>query len=187
MWSVRPSVLAPGSTLGARPRVALSSAQIVVHGSNTETKRRQTSTRLRDFRLWMVLRSNILPESHSRAIENYPQSCRAAQVVRLSGSTLGRSADQDRDRDSVRAAVTDFGLLCVRHAARGMSTVRCESGASTLVRWQAPIDDDLPLVPGRLGQANVLAERGRSVRYDLAERVSLGKTRGQHGVWSTAT
>ena len=42
-------------------------------------------------------------EPHSRAIENDPQFCRAVQVVRLQEDSMGRSSNQDRDRDIDRA------------------------------------------------------------------------------------
>src|SRR3990172_638367 len=63
-----------------------------------------TSTRLRDFRLWMVLQDIVQPESHSRAPENYPQSRPAVQVLRLPRSAMGRSPQQNGHRDFDRTA-----------------------------------------------------------------------------------
>jgi len=45
-----------------------------------------------------------------------------------------------------------------------------------------PPDDDLPLVPGWLGEATFMEGCGRCVRHELAERVSFGKTCGFVGV-----
>ena len=77
----------------------------------------------------------------------------------------------------VRAVVADRGLLRLRDAAGGLSDVRREGGASSLVRRQEPADDDLPLVPGRLGEAALVERGGRGLWHDVAERVPLGKTR----------
>ena len=84
-------------------RVASQQSSTPFHQATTSipsVSREQTSTRLRDFRLWMVLESIFQPESHSRATENYPQFPRAAQVVRLPRRTMGQSPDQDGDRNS---------------------------------------------------------------------------------------
>jgi len=156
----------------------------------------------------MVLQHIVQPESHSRATENYPQFCRALQVIRLQEGTMGRCHHQDRDRDIDRAAcerptnllkmrptgaglrpsgrasvrvcpaVADRGVLRLCHAARRLSDVWRVRRTRSLVRWQESIDDDLPLVLGGLGQATFLEGRGRRVRHDVAERVLLGKTRG---------
>jgi len=159
----------------------------------------------------MVLPSIIQPEAPSRATENYPQSCRAAQVVRVPRSAMGRSRDQDRHRDSdraagqrpgkmfglrpgcawvrppgrasvrVRPAVADRRLLCLRDASGRMPDLWREGGAGSLVRRQAFVDDDLSLVSGRLGKAPFLERGGRGLWHDVAERVSLGKTCGVVG------
>ncbi len=125
--------------------------------------RESISTRLQDFRLWMVLQHNTQTESHSRAIKDYPQLRRATQVVRLPRSTMGRSQDQDGHRDSDRApcqrscdllelrpagarlrpsataavrvctAVADCGFLRVRDAACELPAVWGEGGKGPLV------------------------------------------------------
>jgi len=164
------------------------------------------------FPVMDVVSKHHPPESHSRAIENYPQFCRAAQVVRLQEDSMGRSSNQDRDRDIDRAegkqpsdllglrlqdirlrpaiaapvrvcaAVANQGLFRLRNATSRLSKVRCEGGKGSLVRWQEPIDNDLPLVPSGLGQATFLERGCRRVRHNLAECVSLGKTGGFMGI-----
>ena len=119
---------------------------------------------------------------------------------------MGRSRNQERDRNSDPAAVqrsTDLfevrvpgtglrsvtgasirvcavianrGLLRVGHATCRLSDMRRDSGASSLVRRQEPVDHDVPLVFGGLSQAALVAGRGRGVRHDVAECVSLGQT-----------
>ena len=151
-------------------------------------------------------------EAPSRATENYPQFRRAVQVFRLQEGTMGGLRDQDRDRNPDRApserpwdllrlwegsarlrsfadpavrvcpAMADCGVLHVCHATRRLPDVWRESGASSLVRWQEPVDHDVPLVLGGLGQAAFLERGCRRVLHDMAERVSLGKTRGFVGV-----
>ena len=74
-------------------------------------------------------------------------------------------------------AVADRGVLRLCHAAGRLPAVRRNGRACPLVRWQEPVDHDVPLVLGRLGQAAFLERCGRRVRHDLAERVSIGKTR----------
>ena len=159
------------------------------------SSREPTSTRLQDFRLWIVLQSIIQSESYSRATENYRQSRRAAQVVRLpearwadpetkteieipiqarAAARLRRSC---RAPVRVRAVVADRGLLRLRHAACRLSDMWCESGAASLVRRQGRVDLNVAVVFGRLGQAALVEGRGRSVRHDVAERVSLRNTR----------
>ena len=149
-----------------------------------------------------------LPEPPQDATNNYPQSCRVFQVIRLRKSQMGgrrRSADnRSEDRTSqeratdllrlraprtrlrptagatlrVRAYVGYCGVLRVRDAAGRVSDLRREGGAGSLVRRQEPIDHDLSLVPCRLGQAALLERSRKCLSHELAERVSLGKTRG---------
>ena len=160
----------------------------------------------------VVARHHPAGDANSRATENYPQFCRAAQVVRLPRSAMGRSGDQDGDRDTdraagqragdllglrpggprlrppgrasvrIRAVVADRSVLRVCNASGRMPEVRREGGAGSVVRREEPVDHDLSLVPGRLGQATFVEGSGRGLWHDLAERVSLGKTRGFMGV-----
>ena len=125
------------------------------------------STRLQDFRLWMLLRNDFQSESHSRAIENYPHFCRALQVVRLPGSSLGRLPDEARDRNpdqvaeeqpgdllgllregawirplggapvQLRAVVADSGHFCVYDSAGEPPDLRGDGGTGSLVRRPA--------------------------------------------------
>jgi len=146
------------------------------------------------------------PEPHSRATKNYPQFPGAAQVVRLPRSTMGQLQGKKRDRDSdratsqrpsdllglwpaslwlrpscrasfrVRAVVADRGYLRLRDASGRLPDMWRESRKSSLVRWQEPANDDLPLVFGWLGPATLLEGRRRGIRYHMAECVPLGKT-----------
>ena len=148
-----------------------------------------------------MLPSIIPPEKHP-----------AVQVFRLQEGTMGRLQDQDRDRNTDRApsdrpcdllrlrqstarlrpfadpavqvcpTMADRGVLHVCHATRRLPDVWRESRACFLVRRQEPVDHDIPLVFGGLGQATFLEGCGRGVWHDVAERVSLGKTRGFVGV-----
>lgn len=125
---------------------------------------------------------------------------------------MGRSRNQGRDRDSDRAAgqwscdllrlrqagtglrpsatpsvrvcaaVANRGVLCLRDATCELSAVRRESRAGSVVRRQESLDDDLPLVSGRLGQASFVERRGRRIWHDVAECVSFGKTRSFVGI-----
>ena len=83
----------------------------------------------------------------------------------------------------VRAVVANRGLFRIHHASGRLSQLWCEGGTSALVRRQEPIDNDLPLVPlaGWAKSAFVEGSR-RRIRYDVAERVSVGKTRGFMGI-----
>lgn len=158
------------------------------------------------FSVKMGLQQLVFPEPPQDATEDYPQSCRVFQVVCLQKSPMGgrrRGAD-DRSSDRsppqrttdllglrpnaarlrpiagamlrIRALLGDCRALRVCDATGRVSNVRRESGASSLVRRQESTDHDLPLVSGRLGKA-AFVERGRvCLRYDLAKRVSLGKT-----------
>ena len=84
-------------------------------------------------------------------------------------------------RSDVSSSCRCGGSPCtssMRCGGWSVRAVRREGGASSLVRRQESIDHDLSLVPGPLGQA-AFVERGRlCLPHDLAERVSLGKTRG---------
>ena len=81
-----------------------------------------------------------------------------------------------------RAGVGDHGVLRLCDAPGGLPDVRRDRRASPLVRRQASIDDNVPLVPGGRGQASLLEGCGRGVWHDVAERVSLCKTCGFVGV-----
>ena len=149
-----------------------------VSASIPSVNRNPRSTRLQDFRLWMVLQDIVHWESHSRAIENYPQSRREAQVVRLRRGALGGFRNQGRARNSdpaasqrpphllevrmqsaglrsviaatihVRADMGDRGVFRLCDAAVRLPDVRRDRRASPLVRRQEPIDHDVPLVSG---------------------------------------
>ena len=164
------------------------------------------------FPVKMVLQEIIFSESPQDATEDYPQSGRAFQVVRVRKSEMGRGRRRNVDRGvdrgpqewaadllrlravcgglrpaaraafRVRPAVGDRRVVRLRHAAGEMPGVRREGGASSLVRRQEPVDHKLPLVPGELGQAALLAGGGLCLRYKLAERLSLGGTGGFLGV-----
>ena len=99
--------------------------------------RKQRTTRLRDFQLGIVLQNIVQPESHSRAIENDPQLRRAAQVVRLPRSPMGRPPNQDHDRDSDRAASQwPPPLLRLRQGSTGLRSSATTSVRTTL--WAVP-------------------------------------------------
>ena len=69
----------------------------------------------------VVVKHHPSRESHSRATENYPQSRRETQVVRLPGGTLGQRRYQDRDRNSDRfASQQPAGLLGLRPDCTGL-------------------------------------------------------------------
>ena len=48
-------------------------------------------------------------------------------------------------------------------------------------------DDQLPLVPGALGEASVVGGGGRHLPHHLEKRVRVGKTRGFVGRWCIGT
>ena len=64
------------------------------------------------------------------------------------------------------------GVVSLRDAAGELPDLRRQGGASSLGRRQVPFDDELPLVPGPLGQAAVVEGSGRRVSHDLGQRVS---------------
>ena len=70
------------------------------------------------------------------------------------------------------------GVFSVRDAAGRLPDVRRDGRTSSLGRRQVPSDDELPLVPGPLGQAAVVEGSGLRVSHHLGQRVSCGKTRG---------
>ena len=74
--------------------------------------------------------------------------------------------------------VGDRRVLRVCHAACGLPTLRRDGGASALGRGKVPLDDQLPLVPGPLGEAVVLGGGGRDLPHHLEKRLRVGKTRG---------
>ena len=61
--------------------------------------------------------------------------------------------------------------------------LRGDGGASALGQRKVPFDDQLPLVPGPLGEAFVLAGGGVDLPHHLAKRVRVGKTRGFLGLF----
>src|SRR6185312_3254552 len=142
---------------------------------------------LRAGRLWMELLQLHPPETSQDATLDYPQPSRAAQVVRVrKGQLRGRRAatnDGDRDPASrqwscgvfrlrptsarlrslaaaalrVRAAVADRDILRLRLAACGLPNLRRGCRAGSLEQRQEPVDHDVSMVPGPLGQAAGLA------------------------------
>src|SRR5918996_1034878 len=95
----------------------------------------------------MTLQHNIHREPPQDATQDYPQSGRAKQVFR------------------------------VCPAASGLSSLRREGGASSLVGWQEFADEDVSLVPGRLGAAFELAAGGGGLLHHLGPRACRGATR----------
>jgi hypothetical protein len=79
-----------------------------------------------------VARHHPSGETHSRATENYPQSRRAAQVIRIQKSAMGRSPDQNRRRDSDRTAGQRPGdLLGLRPGGAGLRPAALAARASS--------------------------------------------------------
>ena len=122
-------------------RVASQQSSTPFHQATTSIpslSREQTSTRLRDFRLWMVLQSIIQPESHSRATENYPESRGAAQVVRLPRGMISPTPEQ-RPRSKFRSihgpTVTPFARSA---GAKRRVTIGCRPGGSDHPSGGAP-------------------------------------------------
>ena len=60
--------------------------------------------------------------------------------------------------------------------------LRGDGGASALGQRKMPPDDQLPLVPGPLGEAVVLGRGGPHLPHQLEERIRVGKTRGFLGL-----
>ena len=76
----------------------------------------------------------------------------------------------------VRAALGDRRLLPLPDAAGRLPPVRRDRRDGALGRRQEPTDDDLPLVPGDLGQAAELERGRRDLPHVLGQRLSGGGT-----------
>jgi hypothetical protein len=139
------------------------------------------------FRVKMSLQQLAFPlPDHAHATENYPQSRRTFQVVRVPRrSAVGRPrrpADRSHDRAAgqwssdlfrlrpqsaglrpaadaairVRSVVGDQRAFRVCDAARGLSALRRNGRARAVGRRQVSLDEQLPLVPGPMGAAAVV-------------------------------
>lgn len=81
----------------------------------------------------------------------------------------------------VRAALGDRRLLSLPDASCELCHLWNQDRRGSLGRRQVPPDDELPLVPGTLGEAVVLEGSGLGLPHDLGERVSGRKIRGGMG------
>ena len=93
----------------------------------------------------LALEVQIEPRRNSRPI------CSGCHRKRPGYDRLPRAALR------VRAALADRRLLRLRHAPRRLPEVRRDRRGGPVGRRQEPADHDLPLVPGRLGQAALVA------------------------------
>ena len=84
----------------------------------------------------------------------------------------------------VRALVADRRGLRLHHAPRELPEVRRDGRACSLVVGQEPADDRLPVVPGSLGAAALVAGSRYGVPHDLGARPRFGAARRALGAGS---
>ena len=88
----------------------------------------------REFRLWMELQDNTHPEPARDATQDYPQSHRAFQVVRVHrGPNRGCRRASDHRSHAPSASQRPADLLRLR-PGRGRATTVCRSAASSMCR-----------------------------------------------------